>query len=77
MTIHKSKGLEYHTVIFTEVNDEAFWNNDDDVNLFFVALSRARERVRFSLTQDARGFQNVGHFIQLLRESGVAFRNVD
>jgi superfamily I DNA/RNA helicase len=77
MTIHKSKGLEYHTVIFTEFNDEAFWNNDDDVNVFFVALSRARERIRFSLTRDANGFQNVSQFIQVLRESGVEFRNVD
>lgn len=73
MTIHKSKGLEYHTVIFTEFNDDAFWNNADDVNVFFVALSRARERIRFSLTRDARGFQNVSRFISKLEESGVKF----
>lgn len=77
MTIHKSKGLEYHSVIFTEFNDEAFWNNTDDVNVFFVALSRARERIRFSLTRDASGFQNVSQFIRVLRESGVEFRNVE
>lgn len=76
MTIHKSKGLEYHTVMFTEFNDEAFWNNNDDVNVFFVALSRARERIRFSLTQDANGFKNVTRFIQMLKHSGVEFRNV-
>jgi ATP-dependent DNA helicase Rep len=73
MTIHKSKGLEYHTVIFTEFNDDAFWNNKDDVNVFFVALSRARERIRFSLTQDAKGFNNVRRFLEKLQESGVSF----
>lgn len=36
MTIHKSKGLEYHTVIFVEFNDDAFWGNDDDVNGFLL-----------------------------------------
>ena len=77
MTIHKSKGLEYHTVIFTEFNDEAFWNNSDDVNVFFVALSRARERIRFSLTRDARGHRNVKQFIKMLNESGVEFKNVE
>ncbi|WP_367729838.1 UvrD-helicase domain-containing protein [Agrobacterium radiobacter] len=77
MTIHKSKGLEYHTVIFTELNDDAFWNNNDDINVFFVALSRARERIRFSLTRDAKGFKNVSTFVRLLRESGVEFKVVE
>ena len=26
MTIHKSKGLEYHTVVFVGFEDSAFWN---------------------------------------------------
>ncbi|WP_274381128.1 3'-5' exonuclease [Staphylococcus pseudintermedius] len=26
MTIHKSKGLEYHTVVFIGVEDDAFWS---------------------------------------------------
>ena len=76
MTIHKSKGLEYHTVIFSEFNDDAFWNNADDVNVFFVALSRARERIRFSLTRDSRGFRNVARFLEKLQEAGVPFQEV-
>jgi superfamily I DNA/RNA helicase len=76
MTIHKSKGLEYHTVIFIEFNDDAFWKNDDDLNVFFVALSRAKERVRFSLTLDSRGFKNVEHFIEKLQVSGVEFKDI-
>ena len=52
MTIHKSKGLEYHTVIFVGLEDGAFWSfrtqEDEDKNAFFVALSRAKERVVFT-----------------------------
>lgn len=76
MTIHKSKGLEYHTVIFVEFNDDAFWDNDDDVNVFFVALSRAKERVRFSLSLDSRDFKNVEQFLGKLQASGVDFKEV-
>lgn len=73
MTIHKSKGLEYHTVIFIEFNDDAFWGNDDDVNVFFVALSRARERVYFSFTKDSKGFKNVSDFHKNLKDASVPF----
>ena len=73
MTIHKSKGLEYHTVIFVEFNDDAFWGNDDDVNVFFVALSRARERVYFSFTKDSKGIKNIRELYQKLGSSQVPF----
>jgi len=73
MTIHKSKGLEYHTVIFVEFNDDAFWGNDDDVNVFFVALSRAKERVYFLIALDSRGIKNVTPFLQNLENAGVTF----
>ncbi len=73
MTIHKSKGLEYHTVIFIEFNDDAFWGNDDDVNVFFVALSRARERVYFSLTKDSKGTKNIKALAEKLQAAKVRF----
>lgn len=73
MTIHKSKGLEYDTVIFVEFNDDAFWGKDDDVNVFFVAISRARERVYFSFTKDSRGRENVKDLYKKLEDSGVGF----
>ncbi len=72
----RRKGLEYHTVIFVELNDDAFWKNADDVNVFFVALSRARERIRFSLTRDSKGFSNVMPFLESLQKAGVVFENV-
>lgn len=55
MTTHKSKGLEFHTVIFMGLEDSAFWSYTQrptqDNNLFFVALSRAKERVLFTFSQ--------------------------
>ncbi|MBU3000463.1 ATP-dependent helicase [Roseovarius nubinhibens] len=77
MTIHKSKGLEFKSVIFVELNDEAFWGNDDDANVFFVALSRAREEVVFSVRRDTRGVDNVMHMYEALQEAGVEFSEAD
>lgn len=55
MTTHKSKGLEFHTVIFVGLEDAAFWSYRtqpiQDNNLFFVALSRAKERMLFTFSQ--------------------------
>ncbi len=59
MTIHKSKGLEYHTVIFIGLEDGAFWSfqqqPDEDKCAFFVALSRAKERVIFTFSKKREG----------------------
>ncbi|MEK4671102.1 ATP-dependent helicase [Niallia sp. FSL R7-0271] len=56
MTIHKSKGLEYHTVIFLGVEDAAFWSfstqREADKNAFFVALSRAKECIIFTVSNE-------------------------
>lgn len=73
MTIHKSKGLEFQTVIFVELNDDAFWKSADDANIFLVALSRARERIKFSFAKDSKGFNNVRDFIDQLEKAGVPF----
>ncbi|MBJ2124362.1 UvrD-helicase domain-containing protein [Flavobacterium sp. IB48] len=59
MTIHKSKGLEYHTVVFIGLEDGAFWSfdrqPDEDKCAFFVALSRAKEKVMFTLSKKRTG----------------------
>ncbi len=73
MTIHKSKGLEFHSVIFVELNDDAFWKSADDANIFLVALSRARERIKFSFAKDSKGFNNVKDFVDHLEKAGVPF----
>lgn len=55
MTIHKSKGLEYNSIIFIGLEDGAFWSfekqPDEDKCAFFVALSRAKERVVFTYSK--------------------------
>lgn len=68
MTIHKSKGLEYNTVIFIGVEDKAFWSfstqREADKNAFFVALSRAKERIIFTVS-DKREVSNFGNIENL------------
>lgn len=65
MTIHKSKGLEYHTVIFIGLEDGAFWTfqqqEDEDKCAFFVALSRAKERVIFTFSKKRQGRLGMQH----------------
>jgi len=55
MTIHKSKGLEYKIVIFMGLEDQAFWSfssqSEEDTCAFFVALSRAKEKVIFTFSK--------------------------
>ncbi len=46
MTIHKSKGLEFDSVIMLGVETQAFWGNADDERCaFFVGVSRAKRRL--------------------------------
>jgi superfamily I DNA/RNA helicase len=83
MTIHKSKGLEYHTVIFVGLEDGAFWSfqrqPDEDKCAFFVALSRAKERVVFTFSQQRelrfgmrpQAMTNIEVIFKELEESGV------
>ncbi len=55
MTIHKSKGLEYNTIIFIGLEDGAFWSfrkqPEEDTCAFFVAFSRAKARVVFTFCE--------------------------
>jgi superfamily I DNA/RNA helicase len=58
MTIHKSKGLEAHTVVFLHLQDDGFNANakmDEEALAFFVAASRARERFFVTTTSPNRG----------------------
>ncbi|MDR6474612.1 superfamily I DNA/RNA helicase [Paraburkholderia graminis] len=46
LTIHKSKGLEFDSVIIPGVETETFWGNADDERCgFFVGISRAKSRL--------------------------------
>lgn len=56
MTIHKSKGLEFHTMIFFGLDNRTWWSlkNDggEEMNSFFVALTRAQQRAYFSFCRE-------------------------
>ncbi|QDT07196.1 DNA helicase II [Rubripirellula lacrimiformis] len=82
MTIHKSKGLEYHTVIFVGLEDAAFNNLQDptgDGNSFFVAFSRAKKRVLFTFAKSRfkrmQSRKNVNLLYGWLEEAGVGIES--
>jgi superfamily I DNA/RNA helicase len=46
MTVHKSKGLEFHTVIAMGIENQIFFGDIDSTRpTFFVQISRAKERL--------------------------------
>ncbi|WP_316167510.1 MULTISPECIES: ATP-dependent helicase [unclassified Bradyrhizobium] len=75
MTVHKSKGLEYHTVIFVGLHQNAFFgyrnNREEETNAFFVALSRARERVYFTRSKQGGGVREIQGLVDLLTNAAV------
>ncbi|MEU4373115.1 ATP-dependent helicase [Pseudonocardia alni] len=56
LTIHKSKGLEFDTVVVMAVEEETFWSQDKDAEraAFFVAVSRARRQLVLTSTEYRR-----------------------
>jgi DNA helicase II / ATP-dependent DNA helicase PcrA len=85
MTIHKSKGLEYDTVIFLGLEDGAFWSfknqDEEDKRAFFVAFSRAKKRVFFTFSRQrakrdsyqpsAQSRETIFVLYDLLKSAGV------
>lgn len=90
MTIHKSKGLEYHTVVFVGFEDSAFWgyrkNPTEETCAFFVAFSRAKQRVVFTYCDhrekpagtpaEPQERTTIGPLYKLLHEAGVALETI-
>lgn len=75
MTIHKSKGLEYHTVIFVGLDDGAWWSfSSDQVEAtagFFVAFTRAKQRVVFTYCARRGTRTKIATLYELLAQAGV------
>ncbi len=73
MTIHRSKGLEFHTMIFYGLDNRTWWslepNNREEINSFYVAFTRAKQRAFFTLCTE-RG-QPVIWIEELLKPAGV------
>lgn len=79
MTIHKSKGLEFKTVIFIGLEDRQWWGfanqPEEERCAFFVAFSRAISSVVFTYS-DVRGRRSqsrgdVGELHHVLSSAGV------
>ena len=80
MTVHKSKGLEYHTIVFIGLEDYVFRNlqkiqDDEETCVFFVAFSRARKRIIFTFSGERNGRNQTSDTVEplyeLLLKSGV------
>ena len=80
MTIHKSKGLEYHTVVFLALDDQAWWTfrkqPQEGRSTFFVAFSRAKERIVFTYCKRRADRRDVSSLYELLQTAGVPSRFV-
>jgi superfamily I DNA/RNA helicase len=73
MTVHKSKGLEFHTMIFYGLDNQTWWSltpqRGEELNTFFVAFTRAKQRAFFSQCVE-RG-RAIGWIQRLLAPAGV------
>jgi DNA helicase-2/ATP-dependent DNA helicase PcrA len=88
MTIHKSKGLEFHTVIFLGLEDSQWWafsrQPDEEKRGFFVAFSRATHRVYFTFSDVREGRwglrqqhrSEIGDLCDVLKTAGVPTINL-
>ncbi len=88
MSIHKSKGLEFKTVIFIGLEDEQWWNfssqPEEEKRAFFVAFSRAIHSVLFTFSQERTRWgritqtnrHQVGTLFDILQQAGVELINV-
>lgn len=75
LTIHRSKGLEYHTVFFLGLDDDQWWAHKRDLETsiatFFVGLSRAAQRVVFTQCDERGGQRNIADLYDVLDQAGV------
>jgi len=75
MTVHKSKGLEYDTIVFMGLDDQAWWahkpGDKEGLAAFFVALSRAKQRAIFAFCQQRGQRSKVAELYALLGQAGV------
>ncbi len=75
MTIHKSKGLEYHSVIFIGLDDGSWWSFTRDriegTAGFFVAFTRAKQQVVFTYCARRGNRKKIAPLYGLLANAGV------
>ena len=73
LSVHKSKGLEFHTVIFFGLDNRTWWSfepeDSEEMRAFFVAFTRAMQRAFFTSCSD-RGTK-ISYVDDLLGAVGV------
>lgn len=75
MTVHKSKGMEFDTMIFLGLDDSSWWaftrDNPEGLSTFFVGLSRAKQRAIFTYCSQRGQRRRVDDLYELLKKAGV------
>ena len=75
LTIHRSKGLEYHTVFFVGLDGDQWWAHARDViestMTFFVGVSRAAARLIFTQCDTRGSSAPIADLYRVLGEAGV------
>jgi superfamily I DNA/RNA helicase len=75
MTVHKSKGLEYHTIVFVGLDDDAWFNfrkqSHEETAGFFVAFTRAKQRVIFTYCAGRGTRAQIAPLYELLKRGGI------
>jgi superfamily I DNA/RNA helicase len=78
MTLYKSKGLEYYTVFFVGLENGTWWTlkrePEETRKQFFVAFSRAEQRVVVTSCENRDQTDEVDELYNLLRSAGVKER---
>lgn len=77
LTIHRSKGLEYHTVFFLGLDAGQWWAHARDTvestMTFFVGVSRAAERLIFTQCDERGAPSRIADLYEVLDQAGVPF----
>ncbi|MGY2125869.1 UvrD-helicase domain-containing protein [Nocardia gipuzkoensis] len=75
MTVHRSKGLEYHTVFFLGLDGAQWWSHtrspEESTATFFVGLSRAAQRTIFTSCVQRGDRSAIADFYSILEAAGV------
>ena len=81
LTIHRSKGLEYHTVFFIGLDSDQWWahtrNIVESTMTFFVGVSRAAERLIFTQCDERGRPAQLGELYDDLQDAGVSLVRFD
>jgi superfamily I DNA/RNA helicase len=76
LTIHRSKGLEYHTVFVLGLDNDQWWSHRRETavstSTFFVGLSRAAQRVIFTQCSQRGGHTDLADLYAVLEQAGIA-----